>query len=114
MIIWIDAQLPPALASWLAAQFAVEAANLESLGLRQAQDIDIFQRARRPGHVIMTKDDDFVDIVTRLGAPPQILWITCGNVTNRALQELLTRSFPAARALLEAGEPVVELTSRGN
>jgi len=111
LTIWIDAQLPPALAGWLTAQFGVEAANLESVGLQQAQDIDIFQHARQPGHVIMTKDDDFVDIVTRLGPPPQILWVTCGNVTNRALRELLIRAFPAARALLEGGEPVVELTS---
>ncbi len=112
MTFWIDAQLPPALAGWLTAQFDVEAANLEAVGLRQAQDIEIFQRARQPGHVIMTKDEDFVDIVTRLGPPPQILWITCGNVTNRALRDLLGRAFPAARAHLEAGEPVVELTSR--
>ena len=79
MTIWVDAQLPPALAGWLTEQFGVEAANLDSVGLRQAQDIEIFQHARRPGHVIMTKDDDFVDIVTRLGPPPQILWVTCGN-----------------------------------
>ncbi|HWL93631.1 MAG TPA: DUF5615 family PIN-like protein [Phycisphaerae bacterium] len=66
--------------------------------------------AREPGHVIMTKDDDFVDIVTRLGAPPQILWVTCGNVTNRALHQLLLNAFLSVRAHLESGEPVVELT----
>ncbi|MBK8268152.1 MAG: DUF5615 family PIN-like protein [Planctomycetes bacterium] len=109
MTIWVDAQLPPALANWLTDQFSVKAINLDAVGLRQAQDIDIFQRARLPNHVIMTKDDDFVDIVTRLGPPPQILWITCGNVTNAALRSLLSRAFPEA-ALLQAGEPVVELT----
>lgn len=110
MTIWVDAQLPPSLAGWLTTQFGVEALNLDSLGLRHATDIQIFDAARRPDHVVMTKDDDFVDIVTRLGAPPQILWVTCGNVTNRALRELLTRAFPAAQAHLEAGEPVVEIT----
>lgn len=93
-------------------QFGVEAVNLDSIGLRTALDVEIFQRARHSGHVIMTKDDDFVDIVTRLGPPPQILWITCGNVTNRALRELLARAFPAAQAHLAAGEPVVELTNQ--
>jgi predicted nuclease of predicted toxin-antitoxin system len=38
------------------------------------------------GLVIMTKDSDFVDLVCRLGVPPQILWLTCGNVTNRNLR----------------------------
>ncbi|NOT00339.1 MAG: DUF5615 family PIN-like protein [Phycisphaerales bacterium] len=113
MTIWVDAQLPPALAGWLTQQFDVEAFNLDHVGLRQASDIDIFQHARRPGIVVMTKDDDFVDIVTRLGRPPQILWVTCGNVTNRALRELLRRVFPIVRAHLEAGEPVVEITNRG-
>ncbi len=60
----------------------------------------------------MTKDDDCVDIVTRLGPPPQILWVTCGNVANRARRDLLVRAFPTAKAHLEAGEPVVELASR--
>ncbi len=110
MTIWVDAQLPPALADWLREQFGVDAVSLDSLGLRQAQDLEIFQRAGRLGHVIMTKDDDFVDIITRLGPPPQILWVTCGNVTNRAMRELLSRAFPTVRAHLEAGEAVVELT----
>lgn len=112
MTFWIDAQLPPALAAWLTAQFGVEATNLESLGLRHAQDIEIFRQACKPGHVILTKYEEFVDIVTRLGPPPQILWVTCGNVTNKALRELLTRAFPAVLKHLETGEPVVELTSR--
>ena len=111
MTIWVDAQLPPTLAAWLTEQFKVEAANLDTVGLGHAPDISIFQHARKPGHVIMTKDDDFVDLVTRLGPPPQILWVTCGNVTNRALRDLLVRAFPAAQAHLAAGEPVVELTN---
>jgi predicted nuclease of predicted toxin-antitoxin system len=103
VIIWVDAQLPPALAEWLKAQFGVNAFTLDDVGLRNAQDIEIFQRARHADHVVMTKDEDFVDIVTRLGPPPQIIWVTCGNVTNRALRELL-------RKHLDAGEPIVEVT----
>jgi predicted nuclease of predicted toxin-antitoxin system len=44
-----------------------------------------------------------------LGTPPQLLWVTCGNVTNRRLQNLLTQVFPKAQQLLAAGEAVVEL-----
>jgi len=39
LTIWVDAQLPPVLAGWLTEQFGVEAANLDSVGLRKAQDI---------------------------------------------------------------------------
>lgn len=85
MNIWIDAQLPPTLASWLTDNF-----DLEATALRDGQDIEIFEAARVANAVIMTKDSDFVDLVCRLGTPPQILWLTCGNVTKRNLRQLLT------------------------
>jgi predicted nuclease of predicted toxin-antitoxin system len=110
MNIWIDAQLPPTLAAWLTETFGVEAVSLRDLGLRDAQDIEIFKAARTEGTIIMTKDSDFVDLVTRLGTPPQILWITCGNVTNRSLRQLLTPTFPDALQLLQTGERVVEIS----
>lgn len=63
MKIWIDAQLPPSLADWLSETFEVEAAALRELGLRDAQDIVIFEAARLSEAVIMTQDSDFVDLV---------------------------------------------------
>ena len=49
-------------------------------------------------------------MVLRLGVPPQLLWVTCGNVTNRRLQNLLTQVFPQAQKLLASlGEAVVEI-----
>jgi hypothetical protein len=44
--VWVDAQLPPQLASWLAATFGLDAQALVNLGLRDANDIDIFQGRR--------------------------------------------------------------------
>lgn len=110
MKLWIDAQLPPALARWIQAEFQVEASGLDVIGMRTAADRDIFVRLRQPDQVIVTKDEDFVDLVTRLNPPPQILWITCGNVTNRALRAVLATTLPAALAHLRNGEPVVEIT----
>lgn len=111
MIIWIDAQLPPTLASWIVETFSVTAVSLRELGLRDAKDIEIFEAAKQPNIVIMSKDSDFVDLVCRLGAPPKILWLTCGNVTNRNLRELLTATLPEAIVQLQQGEIVVEIGS---
>jgi predicted nuclease of predicted toxin-antitoxin system len=110
MIIWIDAQLPPTLAGWIAETFGVTAVSLRELGLRDAKDIEIFEAAKQPDLVIMTKDSDFVDLVCRLGTPPQILWLTCGNVTNRNLRQILTFTFPEAINQLQQGEMVVEVS----
>lgn len=58
MNIWVDAQLPPTLADWLSRTFEVHARSLKDLGLRDALDTVIFDAARIPGTVIMTKDSD--------------------------------------------------------
>jgi predicted nuclease of predicted toxin-antitoxin system len=110
MIYWVDAQLPPQVADWLQWTFKVEAYSLRDLGLRDAEDEVIFQRARQTGIVLISKDSDFVEMVLRLGTPPQLLWVTCGNVTNRRLQSLFAQIFPKAQELLAAGEPVVEIS----
>lgn len=110
MNFWIDAQLPPNLANWLVETFNVNATALRDLGLRDAEDIDIFNAARNLGVVIVSKDSDFVELVTRLGTPPQILWLTCGNVTNRNLRLILSNTFAEALRMLEVGEAIVEIS----
>jgi predicted nuclease of predicted toxin-antitoxin system len=114
MIYWIDAQLPPQVADWLRWTFKVEAYPLRDLGLRDAEDELIFQQARQTGIVLISKDSDFVEMVLRWGTPPQLLWVTCGNVTNRRLQSLLTLVFPKAQQLLAAGEVIVEIADVEN
>lgn len=110
MKFWIDAQLPPQMAQWLMMTFAVEATSLRDLGLRDAQDIEIFEMAKIEGTVIITKDSDFIELVTRFGTPPQILWVTCGNVTNRNLKKIFTNTFSQALQLLQGGERIVEIS----
>lgn len=84
---------------------------MQDLLLRDAQDIEIFEAARAENAVIMTKDSDFVDLACRLGTPPQILWLTCGNVTNRNLRQLLTATLPDALEQLRQGEMIVEISN---
>jgi predicted nuclease of predicted toxin-antitoxin system len=113
MKFWIDAQLPPQLARWLTETFSVEAFSLRELGLRDAEDREIFEKAKAESAdniVIITKDRDFIELVYRFDSPPQILWVTCGNVTNRYLKILFTNTFINAVQLLEAGENIVEIT----
>ena len=40
MILWVDAQLSPRTAKWIASQLSVEAIALRDLGLRDAADED--------------------------------------------------------------------------
>jgi len=112
MIFWVDAQLPPNLADWLRWSFKVEAYALRELGLRDANDLEIFERAQQEGIVLISKDSDFVELLLRQQPPPQLLWVTCGNTTNQRLQELFNEVFPQALQLLADGHVVVELADK--
>lgn len=57
----------------------------------------------------MTKDSDFVEMLQRLGPPPKVLWVTCGNTSNARLREILSRQLPAAVARSESGESLIEI-----
>lgn len=109
MKFWVDAQLPPSLASWLSACHGVEAHSLRDLGMRDDDDRKIFDAARQAGVVIISKDSDFVDLVSRYGTPPQLLWVTCGNVTNKKLQAVFDQTFTEAKAALSAGQAIIEV-----
>jgi len=111
MKIWVDAQMSPAIAAWVIGNFPVRAVAVRDLGLRDAGDEEIFQAARRENAIVMTKDNDFVLLLDRLGPPPQVIWVTCGNTSNARLKEILTNTLPKALALLESGEKLVEISA---
>ena len=111
MTLWIDAHLSPALAPWLTERFeTIEAFSVRRLGLRDAEDLEIFEAARSAGAVVMTKDRDFVELVQRRGPPPHVLWITCGNTSKAHLRAILKSTLAEALVLLQRGEPVVEIS----
>jgi predicted nuclease of predicted toxin-antitoxin system len=101
----IDAQLPPALAGWLRDR-GHEAEHVFDIGMVGASDVEIASRAEQAGAVLVTKDEDF----TALRLPDRfgLLWLRCGNATNRALFAWLEPRWPEIERLLSAGEQFVE------
>jgi predicted nuclease of predicted toxin-antitoxin system len=45
----------------------------------------------------------------RYGSPPKVLWLTCGNTSEVALQQLLAKHLLSALGILESGESLVEI-----
>ncbi len=108
---WIDVQMSPALARWITAHFeGLEAIAVSELGLGNAEDLEIFEAARQANAVVVSKDSDFVGLVNRLGPPPQVLWIRCGNTSNAQMQVTLSSTLAAAVDLLHHGERLVEIS----
>lgn len=91
-------------------ELGVRAEHIEAVGLRDAKDYAIFAAARAAEVTVITKDLDFVHLLERHGPPPQLVWITCGNVTNPQLREIVRAAWPRVIELLAAGEPLVEIS----
>ena len=55
MKIWVNAQLPPAIANWIVENFDVEAVAVREINLRDATDPEIFAAAKNESAIVMTK-----------------------------------------------------------
>lgn len=110
MILWVDAQLSPAIVPWINVTFDIQAHAVRDLGLRDAKDLQIFHAAREKKAVVMTKDADFIVLLDQYGPPPQILWVTCGNTSNTRLKEILAKNLPVAMQMLQRGERLIEMS----
>lgn len=105
----VDAQLPPALTKVLR-DSGLEAFHVAELDLARVDDSQIWNYAHLNGHIILTKDEDFMDrwLVAREKIP--IVLIRVGNCTNRALNQWLGPLLPEIVERIKSGETFIELT----
>jgi predicted nuclease of predicted toxin-antitoxin system len=105
----VDENLPIALAKWLCSQSGIQAGHFRELGLVETPDRDIFLQAGQKGSIIVSKDDDFANLVTTLGAPPQVVWVRTGNVRTSSLLKLFEDRLSALMEHVRAGSPLVAI-----
>ena len=79
----------------------MECYSLKYLELREASDEVIFEEGKKRNAIIITKDVDFLNLQSRLGAPPKVIWLTCGNTSKDRLKEIFTQHLANALTLLE-------------
>jgi predicted nuclease of predicted toxin-antitoxin system len=104
----VDAQLPPALARWLASQ-GHEAEHVIDIGLAGAADRTIWQQASERGAVIVTKDEDFALHRTLEINGPAVVWVRLGNTRKVDLLRWLEPLLPEVLVALERGETLIEV-----
>ena len=102
----IDAQLPPALVGWLRDR-GHQAEHVVDLDMVGASDAAIADRAEATAAVLVSKDEDFLTL--RLPDRFALLWLRCGNATNRALFAWLEPRWQEIERLLASGERFVEV-----
>ncbi len=109
MTIWLDNHLSPALARWIEAEFGEPCVQVRDLGLARATDREIFKAARLGATCLVTKDRDFAELVARLGPPPGIVLLSCGNTSTAYLRGMMRNQLAEALRLIRTGEKLVEI-----
>ena len=104
----IDAQLPPGLVHLLV-DAGHEAIHVTDLGLLTEPDMKIGEYAIQQDMIVVTKDEDFVQMRLMSSEVPRVLWIRIGNATNRVLALCLQPLLSEALAALASGKTIVEI-----
>jgi predicted nuclease of predicted toxin-antitoxin system len=65
--------------------------HIREAGMKESEDIDIWEYAKANGFVIVTKDSDFQQRSLLFGHPPKIVRLRVGNCTVRTIEDLLRR-----------------------
>lgn len=96
----VDAQLPPALARWLADQ-GHEAEHVVDIGMAAASDTAIWEQAKVAGAAIKRN--------MQTGSSPAIVWLRIGNTRRTTLLEWFEPLLPQIVNALEDGEILIEV-----
>jgi predicted nuclease of predicted toxin-antitoxin system len=86
-------------------------ADLIGIGV-PAKDIDIWNYALSKGYIIITKDNDFIDLLEIKGFPPKIVLLKTGNNSSKELAELLKNAKPMIEDLENNNYGLLEIVKR--
>jgi predicted nuclease of predicted toxin-antitoxin system len=106
--ILINAQLPPGL-KLLLTEAGHEAYHVVEIGLRDADDAQLWEYAMREGTAILTKDEDFAARRLRQPNGPTVIWLRIGNCSRASLVRWLAPLLSSIEAFAAAGETVIEV-----
>ncbi len=106
----IDAQLPPALARMLTDRGHV-AEHVNDIGLGDASDLALWRYAIEQDAVLVTKDQDFADMLmlSDTSPAPIVVWIRVGNTRRQVLLEWFEALIDRIAELVAAQDRLIEL-----
>jgi predicted nuclease of predicted toxin-antitoxin system len=94
MKLLFDQNLSPRL-PWLLRDIYPDSVHVRKVGLREANDSEVWNYAKWNGFVLVSKDSDFQQRSLLYGSPPKFIWLRVGNCPFRTVEELLRRHSAA-------------------
>ena len=104
----VDAQLPPALAQLLN-EHGHTAEHVFDIGPGDASDRELWQYALDNKSVIVTKGEDFSQMVAIHDLSPAVVWVRVGNTRRTALLSWFEPLIEQIVLMVERGDKVIEL-----
>jgi predicted nuclease of predicted toxin-antitoxin system len=99
----LDENLSERLIAALAPRF-LDVLHVRRLGLGGASDARLWQLAAEQQCLLVTRDEDFVQLSVLRGPPPKVLWLNVGNAGTPVISELLLRNAEAIEEFVEHPE----------
>lgn len=109
--IWLDNHISPIIAKWLSEKYSFQVRSSYALGLYNLNDREIYLKAKKEGNIILiSKDSDLDEIITKSGSPPKLISLKVGNCDNRLLYSILERNLNrAVRSLHDFNKDIIEI-----
>lgn len=109
--IWIDMHISPIIAKWLSEETGWIVKSSYTLQFNTVEDLTIYYKAKESGRVILiSKDSDFPEIISRLGSPPKLIVINIGNCSNKEMWSFIkSRIYKAVEILNTEQVDIIEL-----
>jgi predicted nuclease of predicted toxin-antitoxin system len=99
MKLLFDQNLSPKLAEYFNSSFA-GSQHLQSQNLDKSSDTSVWEFAKSNEFTIVTKDNDFNNLVAFWGFPPKVIWIRRGNCSTSDIKELLSSNINKIKAFI--------------
>lgn len=100
MKLLIDENLSPKLAARVADLFP-GTIHVRDVGLKSADDLEVWEHARRVGAVILSKDEDLHTRALLVGHPPKVIRICLGNCSAGQVESLLRWRIKETNAFIQ-------------
>ncbi|SDC26720.1 DUF5615 family PIN-like protein [Pedobacter soli] len=87
---WLDENISPIISKWLTDEINIKCNSFHFLKLNKTPDLEIYHLARHQEKVIIiSKDEDYRELVAWKGPPPKLISIQFGNCSNKIFWEKL-------------------------
>jgi predicted nuclease of predicted toxin-antitoxin system len=65
--------------------------HVRDVGLRDADDREVWEYAKLHGFALVSKDSDFQARSLLYGSPPKFIWLRVGNCTVQSIEQMLRK-----------------------